>query len=83
MWPAVVAALAVALCSIGAARAECLDIPDVLHRVEATAQSLIDGPAQADWEVIAPPAGIDPKMALAPPQSGILRMIPPPPASGR
>jgi len=88
MWRTALAtaAAAVALCSTGTvARADCLDIPDALHRVEATVQSVIGsfgGRTSADRDVIAPPAGIDPRMALVPPQQGFMRIVPPP-ASNR
>lgn len=83
--PATLAAAAViVLCSPAAsARADCLGVSDALHRVEATVQSLIAGQPKADHDVIAPPGDVDPKMALAPPQAGIMRIIPPPSAAGR
>jgi hypothetical protein len=60
----------------GAAKAEALDVHSLYRKAEAMVQSLFK-PALADREVLKPPADIDPKMALAPPGGGTLRLIEP------
>jgi len=49
------------------------------QRAEALVQRWLGAPAAGSGEVVAPPKGIDPQMALAPPGSkGALRIIRPP-----
>lgn len=75
------AIMLLAICT-GAARAEPFDAQDLVRRAEALAQSLI-GRSAADREVIAPPANIDPKMALVPPRPrGTMQIITPPGSPG-
>ena len=49
------------------------------REVEAVVQRWLGRPVNPDNDIIAPPADIDPQMALAPPQPrGMLRIIRPP-----
>jgi hypothetical protein len=65
------------------ARAELPYAADLWRRVEALVQSFAGAGGAADREVIAPPAGIDPRMALVPPSHGTMRVIVPPGEAGR
>ena len=71
------AAIVLVAVSGGAAHGHTLTAQDLYRRAEALAHSLIGGPA-ADRDVIAPPADIDPQMAVAPPPGGRERIINPP-----
>ena len=63
----------------GAAHAENFGIERLVPADAALVQSLVGGERAADREVIAPPAHLDPQMALAPPQArGTMRIIKPP-----
>jgi hypothetical protein len=54
------------------------------RKAEALAQRWLGRPVSRDNDIIAPPAGIDPQMALAPPRpGGTLRIIRPQPRSAR
>ena len=74
-----------ALSSGGAAQA--FDLGQWCQRAEAWVGAWVHGliePRAADDEIIRPSETIDPRMALAPPQSGgTLRIIPPPGSPGR
>ena len=64
--------------SAGPATAKVCDSRNWYRRVHSWVQSLVAG-QMTDREVIAPPANIDPKMALVPPgPHGAMRIIPPP-----
>lgn len=60
----------------GSAEAEALDVHDLYRKAEALVQSMFGGPP-AEYEMIKPPGNIDPKMALAPPTGGTMRLIEP------
>lgn len=70
------AALALAAVAVGRAEAAALDVHDLYRKAEALVQSLFK-PAAADHDVVKPPGNIDPKMALAPPEGGTIRLIEP------
>ncbi len=61
----------------GRVEAAALDVHDLYRRAEALAQSLFR-PPPADQEIIKPGGDMDPKMALAPPAGGTMRLIEPP-----
>ena len=71
------AAIVLALVFSGCAHAEAFDARDLYRRAEALVQSLIGG-RPADHEIIKRPGNMDPQMALAPPKSGMMRMLEPP-----
>lgn len=53
------------------------------RKAEAVVQRWLGGAIRRDPEIIRPPAGIDPQMALTPPEPrGVLRVIPPRGGSG-
>jgi hypothetical protein len=60
----------------GHAEAKAFDVHDLYRKAEALVQSLFK-PAPADHEVIKPPDDIDPRMALAPPAGGTMRLVEP------
>jgi hypothetical protein len=60
----------------GRADAETFDVHDLYRKAEALAQSLFR-PGPADREVIKPSGSIDPRMALAPPPGGTMRLVEP------
>ena len=60
----------------GRANAEALDLCDLYRKAQALAHSLLGAPPR-DREIVEPSGNIDPKMALAPPQGGTMRLIEP------
>ncbi len=60
----------------GRAEAEALDLCDLYRKAEALAQSVLGTPAR-DHEIVKPSGNADPKMALAPPAGGAMRLIEP------
>ncbi|HVC57264.1 MAG TPA: hypothetical protein VND95_15010 [Stellaceae bacterium] len=77
------AALGLVAIAAGAASARSFDAPNWYKRGEAWVHSLLGAPP-ADHDIIAPAPGIDPQMAVVPPQSrGTMRIIAPPAASRR
>ena len=60
----------------GPVKAEAFDVHDLYRKAEALVQSLFK-PAPADREVVRPPGTVDPRMALAPPTGGTMRLIEP------
>jgi len=70
------AAMVLTVLFSGCADAERLGVLDLYRRAEALAHSLFGAPA-ADEDVIKPPANVDPRMALAPPAGGRMRLIEP------
>ncbi len=77
MRSAVVAGIMLLTASTGAARGDGFDAHDWSRRAEALVQSLL-GKGGGAGEVIAPPADIDPKMVLTPPQGDRMPLIRPP-----
>ena len=70
----------IALILVSAGRAEAANWCPLAwcSRAEALVRHWLGGPANRDPEIIRPPPGIDPRMALAPPgTSGTLRIIRP------
>jgi hypothetical protein len=67
-----------ALLFVGNAHADSAALPDWYRQARAAVQSLLGQERRPDTEVIAPPANLDPKMALVPPGSATMRVIAPP-----
>jgi hypothetical protein len=63
----------------GSAQSDSTVLPDWYRQARAAVQSLLGQERRPDTEVIAPPANIDPNMALVPPGSATMRIIAPPP----
>jgi hypothetical protein len=72
------ALILLALLFTGNAHADSAALPDWYRQARAAVQSLLGRERRPDTEVIAPPASIDPKMALVPPGSATMRIIAPP-----
>jgi hypothetical protein len=66
-----------ALLFAGNAHADSTALPDWYRQARAAVQSLLGQERRPDTEVIAPPANIDPKMAVIPPGSATMRIIAP------
>jgi hypothetical protein len=76
MYRVAVAAVVLIAVAGGRAQAESFDVHDLYRTAAALVQSLFKQ-APADREIIEPPGNIDPKMALAPPGGGTMRLIEP------
>jgi hypothetical protein len=80
-------AIVIAAMSAGGGAAQAFDLGQWCRQADAWVGAWVHGliePRTADDEIIRPPRNIDPRMALAPPQSGgTLRIIPPPGSPGR
>ena len=61
----------------GSAQADTGTLPDWYRQARAAVHSLLGQAVQRDMDVIAPPANIDPKMAVVPPGSATMRVIAP------
>ncbi len=77
MRSAVISGIMLLVASTGAARGDGSDAHDWYRSAEGLVQSLL-GKGDADGEVIAPPADVDPKMVLRPPQGDRVPLIRPP-----
>jgi hypothetical protein len=75
-------AIALGVLSNGAAHAEAFAPGEWVRQGEALLRSLVGGFSAGDPEVIAPPANVDPKMALVPPGPQPPMRIIVPPGSG-